>query len=371
MLEEGLIVFLLLFSLELAFAMVTGISYHHDDEQWLHRWAIEVIQGERSGWDYSFFLAGLYGLFGTNLMVGKVLNGLTTALLPFLVFRIARTIFPEGRVPRTSFYWCCLSIPLLLYGAFSLKESLTAFFLTAAIGGLALAKRHALTGCGVAIGLTFILTALRPVYAGILVPAIVVYLLSPDSCGNRSDARWLMLTTIFASSFFLANSILSGMDSRFSTNYLEQLQQRQTFAGQIFTSTDTLNPSNILIASIAGIYSPPPIRLLLGIGNVLESITMLTWYVIVPFFVLGTLNASPSPIKNAIASTVLIGSLVASISLVFAGVSDRHRIPLLPLMCIFAGNGHNTMTQRRWFYVWWASIFVFNFLYWYMRASFA
>jgi hypothetical protein len=152
---------------------------------------------------------------------------------------------------------------------------------------------------------------------------------------------------------------------------LEQLQQRQTFAGQVFTSTDTLNPSNILIASMAGIYFPPPIRLLLGVGNVLEFITMLTWYIILPFFVLGMLRGSSSPVKNAIASTVLTGSLLASISLIFAGVSDRHRIPLLPLMCIVAGNGHNTMTQRRWFYIWWASIFVFNFLYWYMRGGFA
>jgi hypothetical protein len=226
MLGEGLIVFLLLFSLEVALAIVTGISYHHDDEQWLHSWAVEVIQGERSGWDYSFFLAGLYGLFGTNLMVGKVFNGLVTVLLPFLVFCIARTIFPEERVPRRSFYWCCLSMPLLLYGAFSLKESLTAFFLTAAIGGLALAKRHVLAGCSFAIVLAFILTALRPVYAGILVSAIVVYLISPDSCGKHAGARWLMLVIIFASSFFLANSILSGIDSRFSINYLEQLQQR-------------------------------------------------------------------------------------------------------------------------------------------------
>jgi hypothetical protein len=371
MLAEGMVIFLLLFALECTWAVLTAVFYHLDDEQWLHRWAVEILYESRIGWDYSFLLAGLYGVFSPNLVVGKVINGLVTAILPFLVFRIAHSIFSDERLSCASFYWCCFSIPLLLYGAFSMKESLTAFFLTSALGGLALAKRRALVGWGSAIGFALVLVALRPVYAAIAVSAIGVYLLTPSASRKHNTTRWLMLAITAACSFFFADLIVSDVGSRFSINYLEQLRQKQTFAGQIFSSTSAFSPSNLLIASIGGIYFPPPIRWLLGVGDVIETITMLAWYVILPFFVIGVVRSARSPTRNAIASAVLIGNLVASASIMFAGVAHRHRVPLLPLMCIMAGNGQPTKRQRGWFYAWWSSVLAFNFLYWYARESFA
>ncbi len=368
-LGEALVVFLLLISVEFFMAAVTAVFYHLDDERWLHQWAVETIRADRIGWDYSFFLGALYSIFGSNLLLGKVINGVVTALLPLLVFQIARTLFGDWTVPRASFYWCCSSIPLLLYGAFSMKESLTAFFLTAALGGLALAQRHALAGWIFAFISALILAALRPVYSAIAVSAIMAYLLSAVIARKHSIINLLLLTIMVASSFFFMNIILSEVNSRFTISYLDELQHRQTFAGQILSSTNAVTPSNLLIAVFGGIYFPPPIKLLLGIGDIIEALTMMTWYVIFPFFVFGLVGSSRSPLRNAIGCAVLIGTFVACVSLIFGGVSHRHRVPLLPLMCIMAGNVPPTKNQQRWLYGWGGSVLAFNCVYWYLRGS--
>jgi hypothetical protein len=369
MLGEALVVFLLLVSVEFFMAAVTAVFYHLDDEQWLHQWAVETIRADRIGWDYSFFLGVLYSVFGPNLLLGKVINGVVTALLPLLVFQIARTLVGGSTVPRASFYWCCSSIPLLLYGAFTMKESLTAFFLTAALGGLALAQRHALAGWSFAFMSALIMAALRPVYAAIIICAIVTYLLTSAVSRKSGNTNWLLLALTLASSFFFANFIVLEFGSRFALSYLEELQERQTFAGQIFTSTNAMAPSNLLIAGLTGIYFPSPIKLLLGIGDIIEAITMLSWYVILPFFVLGLVRSSRSPLRNALGCAVLIGTFVACVSLIFGGVSHRHRVPLLPLMCIMAGNVPLTKDEQRWLCGWGGSVLAFNCIYWYLRGS--
>jgi hypothetical protein len=371
MLSEAFIVFLLLISIEFLMAVVTAIFYQLDDEQWLHQWAVEAIHAERSGWDYSFFIGGLYSLFGPNLLAGKFVNGVVTALLPLLVFRIAQTLFSDWKVAHASFYWCCFSVPLLLYGAFSMKESLTAFFLTAALGGLALANRHALAGWSFAFGSALTLAVLRPVYSAIAVSAIIAYLLTAVIARKHSIINLLLLTIMVASSFFFMNIILSEVNSRFSISYLDELQHRQTFAGQILSPTNAMTPSNLLIAGFGGIYFPPPIKFLLGIGDIIEALTMMTWYVIFPFFVFGLVHSPRSPLRNAIGCAVLIGTFVACVSLIFGGVSHRHRVPLLPLMCIMSGNVPPTKNQQHWLCGWGVSVLVLNCVYWYVRGSIA
>jgi hypothetical protein len=371
MLGEALVVFLLLISLEFFMASVTAVLYHLDDEQWLHQWAGEAIRADSVRWDYSFLLGALYSIFGSNLLIGKVINGAVTALLPFLVFKIARTLFGDWAVPRASFYWCCSCIPLLLYGAFSMKESLTAFFLTAALGGLALAQRHALAGWSFAIFSALILAALRPIYSAIVISAILTYQLTSLISRKSSSLNWLLLAVTLASCLFFSNYIVLELRSRFATSYLEELQHRQTFAGQMLTSTNAMEPSNLLVAGLSGIYFPPPIKLLLGSGDSIEAITMLSWYIILPFFVFGIIYSSRSALRNAIGCAVLVGTLVASISIIFAGVAHRHRVPLLPLMCIMAGNSPPTKHYRRWLYGWCMSVLVLNCLYWYLRGSLA
>jgi hypothetical protein len=365
--SERLVVFVLLLSLEFILSVFTALFFHLDDEQWLHQWAVEMVQDGIQRWDYSALLAGFYSVFGANLMLGKVINALVTALLPFLVFGIARSLFSDGWAARGSFYWCCCNVALLMYGAFSLKESLTAFLLTAACWGVAFSKEETLVGWFVALGATLAL-ALRPIFAGILILAILVYCFSPGNIPRYAGTRWLILGSILLISIFLADFIGPAVYTRVFQDYLEKLQEQRTFAGQIFTSTNALAPSNLLIAALGGVYAPPPVRLLMGVGNFMETITMVTWYVVLPFSVLGCLRSSQIALRNALAVTVIVGSLVTSASLLFAGVPDRHRMPLFPLLCVMAGNGRPTRGQVRWFYGWWLSIIAFNILYWRLRV---
>jgi hypothetical protein len=368
-LAEMLVAFVLLFLLEFILATLTALFFHLDDEWWLHQWATEMVWEGRYGWDYSVFLASIYSVFGTNLMVGKVVNGLVTALLPFLVFGIAQSLFSDTKIARNSFYWCCFNVPLLLYGSFSLKESLTAFLLTAVVWGITIPKAKAVAGLGFAVGCAFALTAMRPIYAAIVVLGVTVYLLSPGNFSMQTGMRWLVAGILMATSVYLANQVFPEVQARLSLGYLEHLQEGQTFAGRIFSSTDALAPSNILIAGVGGIYAPPPIRLLLGVGDLIEMITMITWYIVLPFSFVGCLRAINIPLRNALSITVLAGSFITAVSLIFAGVPHRHRVPLFPLLCAMAGDGQPTRKQRRWFYAWWLSIFIFNILYWYLRGS--
>jgi hypothetical protein len=367
-LGERLLVFVLILSLEFTLSVLTALFFHLDDEQWLHQWAMEMVQEGIERWDYSGLLAGFYSVFGANLMLGKVISALVTALLPFLVFGIARSLFSDGWAARRSFYWCSCNVALLMYGAFSLKESLTAFLLTAACWGIAFSREKALFGWFVAFGATLALT-LRPIFAGIIILAILVYWFSPGNTPRYAGTRWLILGSTLGISVLLADFIVPVVHTRVFLDYLEKLQEQRTFAGQIFTSTSALAPSNLLIAAFGGVYAPPPVRLLLGVGNFMETITMLTWYVVLPFAVLGFLRSSQVPLRNTLAVTVMVGSLVTSASLLFAGVPDRHRMPLFPLLCVMAGNGRPTRGQIRWFYGWWLSILAFNILYWRLRVS--
>jgi hypothetical protein len=368
---ELLVAFVLLFLLELILAVWTAFFFHLDDEWMLHQWATEIAWEGIHGWSYSVFLATIYSVYGTNLMAGKVINSLVTALLPFLAFSMARSLFSDTKIARNSFYWCCFNVPLLLYGAFSLKESLTAFLLMAALWGMTIPKSKAIAGLGVAIGCALALTATRPIYAAIVMLGMTVYVLSPGHVSTQTGIRWLAAGIFMALGILLANQVFPEVQARLSLDYLRQLQEGQTFAGQILTSTDSLAPSSILIAGVGGIYAPPPIRLLLGVGDLLETITMITWYIILPFSVVGWLRAANIPLRNALAITVLVGSFITAASLIFAGVPHRHRVPLFPLLCAMAGDGQPTCKQRRWFYAWWLSIFIFNALYWYLRGSLA
>lgn len=115
--------------------------------------------GELISWRpplYPFFLAGIYAIFGRNLLVVKIIQALLSAIACFFIFKVSEEIY-DCKVARISLL-VSACYPLLIYwNKFLLTESLYVFLITFLIWQMLIVAKTNLIKyqvvCGITLGI--------------------------------------------------------------------------------------------------------------------------------------------------------------------------------------------------------------------------
>jgi len=167
--------------------------------------AVNILQGKGYGYEggptafvvplYPFFLTGIFGLFGENLLAVQLVQMLLSALTVVLVYLIARRLFdPSAGVIAALI--AAVHPWLIFWSGYVLTETLFVFLLTAAIlAYVYLVKKPSLwkaLGSGILLGLSALC---RPVGLQVALALIFVWLL----LAPKSSRRWPVLGILLVS----------------------------------------------------------------------------------------------------------------------------------------------------------------------------
>ncbi len=210
------------------------------DEKHYHLWALTLVEGGQFIPDYpyyemplhAYFLAGLYRLFGPNMLAVRLVQVLIGTVNVLLLYRLARRLF-DPTVAKVAGILAATYLPFLYYEGLLLKESVAVFLmdwtLLLALGALARATPLASWCTGVVLGLTCLTRAnvLALIPALLLAPAIarrpdrppvrpaaalgfllgLAMVIAPVTIRNKLESgEWVLLTVYGGQNLYTANN---------------------------------------------------------------------------------------------------------------------------------------------------------------------
>lgn len=343
-------------------AVLLSQTFQFDDERAFHYAGLEQVYGIISfeaGRAYYHLVNALYGVFGANILLPKMVNAFVGSLLPFFAFDIARWLFGDRKAGWRAFLFTGLLPPFIIFSAVNLKEIATGFLLVLLAWILANPKTgytRRLVGSGICI---FVLYWLRGA------PLAMV--------GTLGVFSYYIVSMRLRFSSFLKGALVVGLGALLSVYLLGQIQQTvwsrvtqeeyfikrfsesQPTVTRFLDVEDPLVRRNLAVLFLRGLFSPSPLRFLMdyGIDTQLEALNMLTWYVLCPLAVIGVLAYRRSRAVVACA-TIVVGVLIMALVGVMVGSDPyRHRMIAMGLVGILACGGLRRDVASRFRWVTW------------------
>jgi hypothetical protein len=320
---------------------------------WAHSWSQTLEGGVNRGFIY--FVAVIYYLFGRNVLLVQLLNGIIGALTPVVIFEIGLILY-NRRVATTAMlftaffpqmiFWSAalykdpsvmLGIAVNMLAVFKLRQSLSAgwiaaylasagalvwlrfyiFYATAAATAAGMLVHHRR---GMAVGLVSQL--------GLVVGVMVLLLYTPVGREVVQQSHFFDLELLQNSRMDLARAG-SGFASRANVS---------TFEGVL-----SVLPTGILYL----LFAPFPWSLT-GLRQMLALPDILMWYALVPFLIRGIASAGrrlrqTMPIfVFTTALTVAYGAFLGNV-----GTAYRQRTQIMMFYFLFIADGLHTRGRRK------------------------
>lgn len=367
--------FALVFGLRVLLLLVSAYFFTPQDELILHAHATQLnccsedrlfplfLQGE----GYVGVIAVLYRLFGSNLLVARLFNAFLGSVIPFLVYDIAKRIWNDSPTARRAFMISGFFPPLLIFSILNLKETSVLFLLLTTIW-LLLVPRLAISTRFVAS-----LTAVAATYAlrgaWVLFPLVAIAaFIFLGGVSEWKRGRWSRRLAFGALGVLLLllplYPIVQGAVEHAGRRlFIGATAATPTGAATASTTAQLLGPSLTspigLLAQVARApLSPPPAAFVIepSWDGFVESISALSFYLTIPFAVVGFLSSRRNP-------RVLIVGLVAGAMMVVSGLSlllglniARHSIPTFGLVALLGARGLGSDRRYGWIVGAWAVV---------------
>ncbi|MGH8008904.1 MAG: hypothetical protein ACREQ3_18100, partial [Candidatus Binatia bacterium] len=264
--------------------------------------------------------------------------------------------------------------PLVIYSAVTLKEIPTAFLLVFILWFLVVSPRSVIEKTvGVVVSLAVLYWLRGAPWMVMALMGVATYLLLGETWRLRSVIGMRLLPNLLLGGLvaffvlpFLLEPIREVVLSRLTREaLLERYIDSSATVMQFVDISQPLSFQNLAIFFFRGLYSPSPLRFLFdyGLSPIIEALTMIVWYVLFPFAIIGFLAERRK--GGVIACGVIgLGILAVATMGVMVGTDPyRHRVPMMGLLFILAGGGFTREVWRRnqnIFYLWWLGVFLFT-----------
>jgi hypothetical protein len=379
--------FSIFFVLRVSMAFLLTELFLYDDERIFHLIGlgqIDELFSSESGKGYDYIVNILYTVLGPNIFLPKIVNAFIGALLPFLVYDITQRIFHDPSKSRRSLLCTGLIPPLVVFSALNLKEIATGFLLVLTLWFITTRQAITYRMSGSAISILILYWLRGTVWALIPFSGSVIWFLygrcawAASLWGERTVRRIVLVSVFLVIGILLSldQSILEVVGHRLTEEayFIERFTTSEAGVMQYIDVEDPLAPKNFVVLFLRGLFSPSPLRFLFdyGLDTLVESLNMLTWYLLFPLAAVGFFTERKNR-KVLACSIMVIGVLTISFTgLIFGGDPYRHRITAFGLIIALASGGLDMITIRkyRWIlYCWWVGGVVFTGLWLVMRIE--
>ncbi|MCC6443336.1 MAG: hypothetical protein IT210_07745 [Armatimonadetes bacterium] len=380
--------FLTAYAMRLAVGFTLSWIFQYDDERHFHEMAAGiasaldagVLTAARGG--YAQLIGVLYWVFGDSFLVAKAYNAFIGALLPFLLYDLALSAFPDRpRIAFRSLYFAIFLPPLLFYSGMNLKEMSTALAIVLSFWCLQVPSWPQSMRIAGALGGCFLIYYIRTGWFIFTLLGVIAYLL----IGEKWDPSRLRTLHKSWSRLALAAMIVIGLlpllhnankyalwlvTRQYSSEMFKRTASRTT-VGQFIDPREVLSPRNAVVLTLRASLTPSPLRVFFdsGITVVMEGLVMLTWYALFAFALIGLYTSWPDGKAISWAVAAMTMFIAAALASALGGDPYRHRISMLPLFYIFSAAGLE-YKHRYWIVqgFWLLIIFFFTLLYIKLRS---
>jgi hypothetical protein len=379
--------FTLFFSLRLGIAILLTFVFQFDDERIYHE---AGITGDFSrlwfGAGYFRLVEMLYTIFGANILVPKILNALIGALLPFIVYSTSLSLYEDRWTAQCGMWLAGFLPPLVLFSGVNLKESATALLFALALWALVARSPDAVQRVATLATVIAALMWLRgTTWTWVILLGIGTFLIWPLRVRRRGHwpsrrfvkglAAIAVLASVVLPLLMMTGhvavdiAIVPEFDPRLRSLLTAQdqwqgLERSEAAVMEYLDLENPFSPKNLSVLFTRGLFSPSPLRVVpdFGLHTLLESVVMLTWYLIVPWAVYGVIGQKGAGIAACVAMIAAILGL-SFVAIPFGGDPFRHRINSYGLLYVLAGKGMQRHHARsiRWIHrLWWLGIIGFT-----------
>ncbi len=312
-----------------------------------------------SGWGMVYFVAGIYGLIGRNMLAVQLLNSVVGAATAVVIFLCAHHVFNNLRVARLAGIAVAFYPSLVLWSSQGLKDGPIVFFLAVSIlATLKLGEKFSAKYAVVLVAALFLLLSFRfYIFYMITVAVAGAFVIGMQRLSATNFVRQFAIIIILGLGFtYLGITRYAEVQlSQFAT--LERIQvSRQDsatsavsgFGRDIDVSTTGGALSAIPIGLVYLLFAPFPWEL----ASLRQSITlpeMIIWWVSFPMLVLGLWFSARYRLRQI--SPILIFTVMLSLAYsIFqgnVGNAYRQRSQLLVFYFIFVAVGYVLLWERR------------------------
>jgi len=319
---------------------------------WAHSWSQTLEGGVNRGFIY--FVAALYYVFGRNVLLVQLVNGIIGALTPVVIFEIGLILY-DRRVATTAMlftaffpqmiFWSSalykdpmvmLCIAANILAVFKLRQGLSAIWMSVYLlsaGALVWLRFYifyataAATAAGVVVrhrrGLAFGLASQLALVAGVI--ALLLY--TPVGQEVWKQSHFFDLELLQSSRMDLARAG-SGFATRADVSS--------------FTGVVSVLPTGVLYL----LFAPFPWTVA-GLRQALALPDILLWYALVPFLVMGIVSAG-----RRLRQTMPIFVFTTALTLAYgaflgnAGTAYRQRTQIMMFYFLFVADGLHGRGRR-------------------------
>jgi hypothetical protein len=355
--------FLAFFTLRIFASLVLTMLFQYDDERAFHYAGIEQVYGIASlggGKAYYHLINILYLIFGTNILLPKIVNAFLGSLLPFFAFGVAYWLFSDRKAGWRAFLLIGLLPPFVIFSAVNLKEMATCL-LFVWIGWILANPKNTdlrkLVDSAVPIFLLYLLRGAIWTIIGIL--GIIVYFILRARWRSSSLVKTIMVVALIGWFFVfpISKQIQQMVWSRTTQEeyFIKRFSESETGVMRYLYVENPFSPKNLVVLSLRGLFSPSPLRFLMsyGIDTHLEALNMLVWYILFPMAIMGILAYRRN--RAAVACALMgIGILMIATTGIMVGSDPyRHRMVAMGLIAILAVGGFKKEIMLRFRWVIW------------------
>jgi hypothetical protein len=327
---------------ELARSWTTGTSYY-----------------ERTPMFFSYIVAGLYVIPGSNLFTVLMFNSFIGALIPIILFDIARRLYNNDDITKLALWFAALSPDLIYRSGFLLKDILVTFLCLLMVWAFSRPRQKIATSFLIFTSSFMLLYKLRDRYAFIILFLGIIYVISQATFIRKYSVYRDVIMLLGLLCFFVYSErfprVFWGVGIRWSEDYLEGFWQSSATMTHFLPGgrENPLSWGNVIVAIVNSFYSPLPTRFIVApsLTTVMELPRIFFWYFMMPFWIGGLIliyhrKHLRSCLIYAPALVIFIVSSVAQLG----GPTEpvRYRLPAIPFFIILAAYGYfNYRTNKR------------------------
>ena len=335
------------------------------------RLVYEVNSFDLSDRGYIIWLNVLSKVFGTHVLIARIVKCVIDAFSCVLIYNLAKRNFGEATGRMSGIFWM-LIFNAWYYCGISLKETEMMFLVVLFVerADFALRSKHiTINGLALPAIIVLVMFTFRTALGAVLVAALVAALIL--SSGRQLELwKKIMFSMVFAIWMFMtvgvemleetqilwegrAENQSVGYEWRAETNSFAKYATASVFAPLIFTipfssMVATLGQENQMMFNGANF-----------IKNIMSGLTILAVFLLI---VRGDWR------KHVLPMAVMMGYLVVLVFSNFAH-SERFHFPVLALEYMFAAFGVTQLTNKhkRWYVIWLIGICIANIAWAYIK----
>ena len=362
--ENRLYWFTTSFVLRILVGCIVLFIYQPDDEIHFHQLAVDQrypLFSWSPGRGYLHIVNILYFVFGPSILLPKLLSVFCGSLLPFCVYDVVGEAYESQKARWYGFLLAIFLPPLLIFSSLGLKEILTASLLVLLLWFLVRFNKAATKITGIMACCLLLLWIRGAAWVFIGVVGIVVYLFLAsqknfDFFGGVGRALRITIGVIMVLGIWLifsdpiSHRLKDGLNP--GGSYLTSFNKSQATIMQFIDKTSPMDPKNLFVLTIRGLFSPSPFRFIFdfNVSAIIETFSMTCYYILLPLALIGGLVARENAVVVSCATMTLMILVVSGGAVLVGSDPYRHKIPMVALLTILASGGITLATANpyRW-----------------------